>query len=76
MRKGDTELSKDPRPIQVIVWNGDPNESHFKVGQNGTTAIVAYDESGHMASVPWIAVFKGDEIVCRVQADAVTVSYV
>lgn len=73
--KGRTELSKDTRPITAISW-ADTEGSRFKVGQNGTTRIEAYDESGHMANVPWIAVFKGDEIVLRTAADHVDISYI
>ena len=73
LNKGGTVLSKDARPIAAIVWDG---PEYFRVGQSDVTAIEAYDESGHMAPVPWIAVFKGDVIVCRVQADHVTISYV
>jgi hypothetical protein len=74
MPKGHTILSQDDRPIVAIYW---PVEgvAGFRVGECGTTRIEAYDESGHMANIPWLAVFKGDEIVCRVPADHVSVHY-
>lgn len=74
MSRGGTVLSSDERPIMAILWP-DNDESHFRVGQSGVTKIVAYDESGHMAYVPWLAVFKGDEIVLRCPADQVAISY-
>jgi hypothetical protein len=73
--KGHTELSKDPRPIQAIYW---PMEGAggYRVGDaSGATRIEAYDENGQMAAVPWVAVFKGDDLICRVPADQVSVHY-
>lgn len=73
--KGHTELSKDARPITAIVWPNETLSPHFKVGQSGVTSIEAYDENGHMASIPWLAIFKGDEIVLRTPACHVAISY-
>ena len=72
--KGQTELSKDTRPIKAIAWD-DAEQSHFKVGQSGVTRIEAYDENGSMSFVPWLAVFKGDDIVHRCPADQVSIGY-
>lgn len=72
--KGNTVLTRDSRPITIVVWP-DEQESMWKVGQGGCTRIEAYDENGSMAAVPWIAVFKGDEIVARFSAGQVTVGY-
>lgn len=69
---GHTELSRDPRPIVSIAWDG---PEYFKVGVSGVTKIVAYDESGHMSNIPWLAVFKGDEIALRTAADHVAINY-
>jgi hypothetical protein len=72
MQKGGTELSRDLRAITGIFWEAGGEN---RVGQNGVTKIEAYDENGSMSHVPWLAVFKGDEIVSRVPADQVMVSY-
>lgn len=72
--KGNTELSKDVRPIKSVYWASESDLRHA-VGDRGCTRIEAYDESGHMARVPWIAVFRGDEIAVRFPADQITVYY-
>ena len=78
MNKGHTQLSQDERPINSVWW---PHEgAGYQVGNpiNGTdtvTKIEAYDESGLMAHIPWIAVFGNDGIVVRIPADQVSVHY-
>lgn len=71
--KGNTELSRDPRTIDQIYW---ANDEGCSVGQQGCTRIEAYDESGHMAYIPWLAVFHGDHLQMRVPADQVTIAYI
>jgi hypothetical protein len=72
--KGNTVLSSDERPIKGIYF---PAEGHagWTVGHAGCTRIVAYDENGSMAHVPWLAVFVGDQISTRVPAEQVSVHY-
>jgi hypothetical protein len=72
--KGHTALSDDDRPIKSINAKGDM-QAWFRIGVGGCSRIVAYDESGHMANIPWIAVVCGDEIICRVPADHVSIHY-
>ena len=72
--RGYTELSKDARPIESVHWASEYAE-HFRVGRGGCTRIVAYDESGSMANVPWLAVCFGDEIRARIPAEQVSVFY-
>lgn len=74
--KGRTVLSQDPRPITSVVWVRSSEGECYRVGHNDITRIEAYDESGHMANIPWIAVFKGDDIVLRTAAEHVDISYV
>lgn len=74
MMKGHTVLSSDERPIKAIYWPGE-NEPGWIVGESGCTRIVAYDENGSMANVPWLAVFVGDHLRMRVPADQVSVHY-
>jgi hypothetical protein len=64
MNKPDI-ITNDPRVIQHIY----PHEGWgYKVGRDGITRIEAYDEHGNGAFVPWFAVYKGDEMVMRVNA--------
>ena len=68
-------ILKDERTIIRIDWDTEDG-SRFLVGEGGVTAIVAYGEPGEYCLVPWLAVYKGDEIVHRVPAGQVMVSYV
>lgn len=73
--KGNTELSRDPRPITGVWFEGE-NAGGWRVGER-CTKIEAYDENGEMASVPWIAVHNPDgTIIARIPARMVTVMYV
>lgn len=73
--KGNTELSRDPRSIQTILWAPGPHPRRLSVGEDSITRIEAYDESGSMSHVPWLAVFREGEIFARVPADQVSVVY-
>jgi len=72
--QGHKVLSKDTRNITAIEWPLE-NGACFRVGHNGVTLIEPYDESGHMANIPWLAVFAGEVIIARVPADHVSVYY-
>jgi len=63
----------DARPITSIVW-ADGN-AIIKAGTDGVTKIVAYTECGQMAHVPWLAVYKGDEVYCRLDATGKEIYY-
>lgn len=77
---GGTVLSKDQRAIDSIWLPAGPG---YRVGDMAVTAawaaqvtrIVAYDEYGQQAFVPWLAVFAGDQILVRIPADQVSVHY-
>ena len=71
---GHTELSRDQRPINAIYWAAE-GADWFEVGRNNITAIRAYDENGQMSHIPWLAVYRGDEIVVRVPAEQVSIHY-
>lgn len=63
-------LLDDKRPI-IGVWPPDPMQegySPYKVGLGGITKIEAYGEPGPFCMVPWIAVWKGDVCVARMNA--------
>ena len=67
-------LVDDPRPIESVEFD-DPEGSRWKVGESGITEISPYYENGGMAPVPWLAIFKGDEIYSRVMAGKVSIMY-
>ena len=62
------------RPIAMI---GVEHEFGFyaRVGSKGVTKIIAYDEAGEMAPVPWLAVYKGDKLWNRIAARHVRIEY-
>lgn len=65
-------IPEDKREIQAI-WLDDQNGwSVGRASPSGFTAlctrIVAYEELGQMACVPWFAVYDGDVLVVRVPA--------
>lgn len=69
-----TILAQDTRPITGIFWPLE-NEQYMKVGREGVTKIEAYDEYGIGDMVPWLAVYKGDEIISRIPAHHVEIAY-
>lgn len=71
LHRGHTELSKDDRPITSAIGE----RGNFGVGELGVTKIVAYDEYGDQAFIPWLAIFKGDSIAIRCPARDMTISY-
>ena len=61
-----TGIVIDPRPIvQVIAAGG------RIVGPHGVTKIVPYSEDGQMAGVPWLAVYRDEVIIMRVNCATV-----
>ena len=57
----------DERPIREIALAGDGGD-FWTVGHVGVTRIVVYRENGQGASVPWLAVYRGDWLASRVNA--------
>lgn len=73
MLQGRTELSKYDLPIQAVhQMSGDDN---YVVGHKGVTRIVPYDECGEMGLVPWVAVFAGERLWCRMPARDLKIYY-
>lgn len=72
MGKISTELVEDDRSIQAIY---PARGGGYEVGEDGVTKIEAYNENGERAPVPWVAVYKGDEIVVRSHAAKWTIHY-
>ena len=64
------KLIDDPRPIHWAESASSrcQGELGAAVGGDGVTRIVPYEENGQMAPVTWLAVYKGDEIVARLNA--------
>lgn len=70
-----TPIVLDPRTVATIAFSPGNDGFAYAVGTNGVSRIVAYWENGMMAPVPWFAVFIGDEIMARVPAQMVFISY-
>jgi hypothetical protein len=47
----------------------------IKVGENGVTKIVPYQESGQMSMVTWFAVYKGDFLQTRIDSTGLGIEY-
>lgn len=60
---GYTQLSQDERPIKSVYM---PDGRAW--GTNEHTEIVAYDETGEMAHVPWIAIIEDGHVTVRFHA--------
>lgn len=70
-----TAIVQDTRAIATIAFSPGDTGFAYSVGTNGVSRIVAYWENGAMAPVPWFAVIIGDDIIARVPAQMVFVSY-
>ena len=68
------KILEDRRTIVGIYWNNEEGE-HVRVGNFGYTRIVAYGECGMCCDIPWLAVYKGDELISRVPAWQVQIQY-
>ena len=70
-----SSILEDPREIRGLT-NEAQGENFAWVGQDGVTRIVAYGEDGHMARVPYFAVYRnGDQPCSRISAGQVAVYY-
>lgn len=67
-------IVEDDRPITAIHWD-DEDGSVLSVGDFGVTKIVAYGEPAEYCLVPWIAVYKGEEIAQRIPAKVIRIVY-
>ncbi len=69
-------LIDDKREIQAIWWN---DENGYKVNASITALhadkIIPYNENGEYCHIPWLAVYKDDQIICRVPAWQVSIYY-
>ena len=65
-----TGIVNDSRPIvQVITARG------VGVIQYGVTKIVPYSEDGQIEGVPWLAIYRDEVIIMRVNCAAVESIY-
>jgi hypothetical protein len=69
------QIPADPRPISTIAFGPTETDLAYSVGINGVSSITPYWENGEMAPVPWFAVKIGDDIIARVPAHMVFVTY-
>ena len=71
-----TRIALDRRTIRAVedspVTEGGEG---WVVGQRGVTCILAYEEPGEGAMVPWFAIFKDRFLCCRCPAAGHSVLY-
>ena len=71
----------DPRPIISICWGPTYGDEWWYVGmkesgqKSAIVKIVAYEENGQGAPVPWVAVYFGDGIAYRADCAGATIRY-
>ena len=72
-----TPLTDDKREIKTIAWNEDSWYSTTQLPDNNryATKIIPYNELGIGSENPWLAVYKDDQIICRVPAYQVAIYY-
>ncbi len=68
------EMLNDDREIERILFN-DAEGSEYCVGNFGCDKISVYGEPGEHCNKPWIAIYKGDEIISRLPAGMVQIIY-
>lgn len=72
-------IEDDKREILAIWYPGENAGGYTTNSKVGPTyhcdKIVAYGENGHMASIPFFAVFRNGGIYVRVPANLVEVTY-
>ena len=66
------QMLEDEREIEQIFYE---DGSDVNVGDSGVTAIKAYGEHGLYCNLPWLAIYKGDEIARRIPANFVEIHY-
>ncbi len=54
-----TTIIRDKRTIES-AWSTGPDEVGATIGFENVTKIVPYWENGEMATVAWLAVYRGD----------------
>jgi len=66
-------IVEDERPITSVFCG--PSGNNFTVGTENITAIIAYNECGEYAHVPWVAIYRGEEIAYRYPAHQLAIGY-
>lgn len=77
-QKGESDMetmTRDKREI-LAVWDAHIEDGlGFRVGFNNVTKIQVYEETGHMAPIPWIAIYVNDELIYRVPTNNLIIEY-
>lgn len=68
-------ISKDLRPIEIVWELSGESPGLWQVGFGGVTEIIVYDDNGEMAMIPWVAIYRGHEIITRIPARCVGIKY-
>ena len=60
------KILDDDRPIVWVEMSPGGEEATFwRVGYDGVTSIVPYEENGQGAAVPWLEIYKDDVVAAR-----------
>lgn len=68
-------IIQDDREILIIHKSGDDQTDAYRVGHQGITKIVPYEENGQYCMLPFLAVYKGDVILARLPASDLFIQY-
>lgn len=66
-------ITEDERPITTAFVNC--AGEGYVLGRGGVTRIAAYNECGEYAYIPWVAIYRGEEIAMRFPAHQLTLGY-
>lgn len=70
-----TELTRETRKIKAVYDAHFEGGICFRVGVGTVTKIEPYDESGEMACVPRVRVFKNDNLYCTLPINNLCIEY-
>lgn len=68
-------MIQDKREITVIKDSTGINDI-ARIGSHGFTKIAAYEEEYNESVIPFVAVYKGDEIAFRMPAKDLAIFYI
>lgn len=66
-------ILEDNREIKALSC--DLAQHTWRIGVSGVTKIEAYGECGHMAKIPWFAVWVDGKLSLRMDSHGKSVSY-
>ena len=68
------EMWRDDREI-ACIHPADDHQTSWNLGEQGVTKIQVYRERGHTDYIPYIAVWVGESLACRMPAVGMVIFY-